>query len=246
MPSFLLKSCAAFVFFLATGCVHKYYAPNTLHIPTLQKRHDASLGAGYISGVGHSGYEIKSVYSPFPHTAVMLNHFDLRQKLEYKEGSSKIRLTEGAIGGYMPFRDGSFSVFTGYGMGDSRHDYGNEAYARLAVRRLFFQPSLTLQSDFFNFGMGIRIMHLNFPSGDIDYRISSTVEGQAEIEIIKKIERDAPFWLTEFGAQLAIRLKPCVFGMYGVLSLHDYSAAYQFDGTSIGMNISLNLHEIRN
>jgi hypothetical protein len=242
-----------------SGCSHIFYAPNLMSTPHLSAKNDASVGGSLVSGFGHTGYEINTSWSPRQHLAFMINGYQYKRSLSTDPNNpewDKIRMVEGAVGLYTPAKNGVWSLFAGYGMGDVRSQFtsyitsypysGTSTYdiaqSHLQMRRIFIQPAYTLKNELLEVGLGMRMVGLFFPSGDVDLRLNNSYEGQQNLKTIRNIQNSNPFWLPEFGGRIAVRFQPCTFGISGVFVLRNHNQ-FGFDNSSMGATLTLNLQE---
>ncbi len=237
---------AAFLFF-AIGCRHYHYSPNFVHTPYIEKKGDGVVAAAFSGNPVTLNGDFHASYSPIKHGTVMLNYFRTRSSFEQSTffgqpsypQSTQGYLIEAAAGGYWPFEFGTVAMYVGWGQGQMRNDYGIARIADLRLQRFFVQPTLTYKNDWFRLGLGLRLVQLSFPSGTIDYRIEP-----ADIEVIKRLEKDSPIWFPELGGNLGLHFKPVTISAHLVLAALRPSADYGFDGINIGLGISLELQEL--
>ena len=186
---------------------HYYYAPNSVHIPLLMEKNNASFGAGLGWGTDFNAFEVQGVYSPIPHGAVMFNYFNTGSK-DIEQGDelgTRFRFAELAAGAYQALEHGSASVFAGVGQGRLYNNYGSENFSRFTLRRWFVQPSLAYRDHLFQCGVALRLSRLAYPKGESSFDIE-----EEDLAAIRKIEEDAPFFLPELGLTGSVRLSPFV------------------------------------
>ncbi|HAD13617.1 MAG TPA: hypothetical protein DCF33_14420, partial [Saprospirales bacterium] len=148
-------------------------------------------------------------------------------------------LVEAAAGGYFPLSFGTCAIYAGGGIGRARNDYGIQRIAKINHNRWFVQPSFTFKNDWFRIGMGMRLILINFPSGNIDYRIEPE-----DIAVIQGLENDSPFIFPEFGGNMGIRINPVTISAHLVVLPAPRALEYNFDGSNFGVGLSLDLHEL--
>ena len=195
---------------------------------------------------GNKG-EFHGSYSPVRHLTLSSNFLRVNSSFTSNDftGFSTYRyktkghLWEAAVGGYYPVGYGTFAVYAGYGAGRMRHDYDLGRIADLRIARYFVQPSFTYKSKWFRLGLAFRLAGLHYPHADIDYRIE-----QNEIDVLRLIEADTPFFMTEFGGNIGFYIKPITIFAHGVLSTHPGWSAYNFDATNIGAGIGIDIQDI--
>ncbi|MBC7773906.1 MAG: hypothetical protein H7246_00600 [Phycisphaerae bacterium] len=232
---------------LAAGCVQYHYSPNFVQTPYVVKKGDGMVTAA-ISGspVALNG-DFHASYSPIKYGTVMLNYFQAHSSFtenNFLGGPSYLQTTkgylvEGAVGAYKPFSFGTAALYVGWGQGQMRNDYGINRIADLGLQRFFVQPTFTYKNDWFRLGIGLRFVRLNFPSGNIDYRIEP-----ADVVIIQRLEKESPFWFPEMGGNIGIHFKPVTISANLVIMATRPAAEYSFDASNIGVGLSLELQEL--
>ncbi len=189
---------------------HFYYTPNTVAIPVLTQKKELGISAGTAWGNGYDALELQGVYSPTPHAAIMLNGFMSRSnevRSNRKEGAG-YRFFELGIGAYHPLERGSASIFAGVGQGNLYNYYGNDNFSDFRVRRYFVQPGLAYEDKYFRCGLALRFSRLSYPKGQSSFDIDVQ-----ELDAIRKIEEDSPFFLPELGLNGGIVLSPFVLAV---------------------------------
>lgn len=188
-----------------SGQDHFYYTPNITHVPVLLQKNDGSAGVGMSWGSDYFAVEAQGVYSPVSHAAVMLNYFD-NGKWDIRKNESQgtsYRFFELGLGGYYPLERGSASIFAGVGQGNLYNYYGAENYSDFTLRRFFIQPGLVYEDKFFTCGLTLRFSRLSYPKGQSSFDIDPS-----ELESIRKIEEDSPFFLPELGLSGGLKFSP--------------------------------------
>ncbi len=238
--------------FGTVGCVQYHYSPNTVHTPYITQKGDGMLSAG----IGGNPYTLNAnfhlSYSPLKHATVMFNYFHTHSSFNnsnFESGNflggpvyqqtTKGYLMEGAAGVYTPLGFGTAACYAGWGQGRMLNNYGIDRYADLQLRRFFIQPTFTFKNDWLRLGMAMRVVRLSFPSGDIDYRIDPS-----DIDILKRIEKDAPIWFPELGGNFGIHFKPVTISANMVLIASRPAADYGFDISNWGIGITFELQEM--
>jgi len=237
---------AAFLLF-SVGCVQHHYSPNFIQTPYLEKKGDGVVTAAVSGSPGSLNGDFHASYSPVKYGTVMLNY--LRTSTSFDNANvfggttyhqtTKGYLVEGALGGYLPVFFGTGALYVGWGQGQMRNDFGIGRIADLRLQRFFVQPTFTFKNDWFRLGMGLRLVRLNFPSGDIDYRIEPS-----DIEKIQRLENESPFWFPELGGNLGVHFRPVTISANLVIVGARPASEYGFDGSNIGVGISLELNEL--
>ncbi len=187
------------------------YAPNTINIPFLQKKGDASVSLGW--GRGNNSFqslELGAAYSPLPHLAVMANYFGAldKQVRNLTTIGTNGYLVEAAIGAFEAKTKRSASLFAGYGIGHLFSNFGSEETAQFNIQRIFIQPGLAYRSKYFQAGLALRISRLMYGNGIISFSIDPQY-----LTAIQNIERDGPLFLPELGLSAGMRLKPVTLNL---------------------------------
>jgi hypothetical protein len=260
MRTILVLAALGTMLWLTTGCTHAYYSPNMLNTSHVEKQHDLVVEGSGLLGFTHIGYDIHTAYSPFNHIAIMANGFQLKRKLATSDAYSwdKIGLFEAAAGVYQPTPAGTLGLYMGYGSGSVRSSFYNDnvlffpstatsyvALSDIALRRFFIQPTFTLQDKFLEFGLGARIIRLDYPNGTVDARLKYDSANQSNYEGIQFIEANRPFWATELGARFVVRASPCTIGMSGNLLFSNNNVGKYIDHISLALTFGINIHEMK-
>lgn len=232
-----------------SNCTHYYYTPNTLNVPNLRERHDATISVGYYYGdTDVEGFELKSVYSPSKNIGLMLNHLHIKKATgEHAEDWGRGRLTELGFGGYWPVGLFSLSVFGGYGRGLSEHSFLSQnqmgarepMLAKLAFEQWFVQPNITFQWDWFQLGIAAKRQRLRYTKGDIDHRLNP-----ADLNPIRRIEQQRYFDVWQLGYSLTLNLRLVVLNIDAsrVFSPDDWSS-FRLNETGINLGMGFNIDE---
>lgn len=234
--------------FLCFSCVQYHYTPNFIQTPAIEKKGDGVIYGGLNLDFNGRKGDFHASFSPVPHislvsnflrvnTAYTHNDFSAPSSYRYKEQG---HLWEAGIGGYYPIGFGTVAVYAGYGVGRMRNDYDLGRVADLRLERYYLQPTYTFKTKHVRLGIGMRVARLHYPQANIDYRID-----QSEIDVLKRIEQDSPFLMTEFGGTIGYYQKPFFFSMHGLISAHPGWASYNFDASNVGMGIGVELQDIK-
>lgn len=236
----LLLPAVLAAFCLLSSCTHYYYAPNTLQAPFLQNQHDTKVNMGLIGGDEFNGWEANALYSPVKYTAVMLNHFQVqhgRRSFEDNEDWGEGRLTEFAVGAYLPANEiNCFSLFAGVGAGRVLNIYEYDGRADLRFRRWFVQPSFSAQGDWARFGLSFRLNRLEYTKGNITYDI-----GENHLRTIKNIEETTPIFVPEAGLSFGFGSRPVWFNFGFNFNLMPDKRDYGFAGTTASLGLQFDL-----
>jgi hypothetical protein len=187
------------------------YAPNSVNIPFLQKKGDASVSLGW--GRGNNSFqslELGAAYSPLPHLAVMANYFGALDKQVRNQSTIGTNgyLVEAAIGAFEARSRRSASLFAGYGIGHLFSNFGSEETSKFDIHRIFIQPGLAYRSKHFRAGLALRISRLMYRNGVISFSIDPQY-----LSAIQNIEKDGPLFLPELGLSAGMYLKPVTLNL---------------------------------
>lgn len=245
MRLFTLLSTVSLLFF--TACNQHFYSPNFIHTPYIDQKGQGAITAAVSGSPISINGDFHVSYSPIKHGTAMLNVFRSQTSFEntnffggttYRE-RSKGFLAEAAVGGYLPFGFGTGALYVGWGLGQTRNDYGIGRIAELSLQRFSIQPSFTFKNDWFRLGMGMRLVYLAFPKGRVDYRID-----QEDIQVIQRLEKEAPLWFPEFGGNIGVHIKPVTIHADLVLIAAKRAPEYGFDGSNIGLGLTVELENL--
>ena len=203
-PNLLFIAAAMLAICVEANGQPYYYAPNTVNIPVLAEKKDASVGLGW--SPSFKGVEVQGVYSPMQNGAVMLNFFGAGSKnveRDNDELGTWFRFMELAVGAYQALERGSASVFAGVGQGRLYNSYMGDNFSRFTVRRFFVQPTLAYRDKHVQLGVALRLSRLSYPKGETSFDIE-----QSELDAILKIEKETPFFMPELGLSGGITFSP--------------------------------------
>lgn len=215
-----------------------FYAPNTAQITFLSDKHDGSLGIGYGRGGRNTVFEAQAVYSPVRYGAVMVNFMSSGKKTIRNSPGSGTEFSFGEIGVglYKDWEHGSASVFAGVGQGRLRNDYGDDQYSRFTVRRWFLQPAVSYTGKNFRGGISLRLSRLSYPRGATSFNIGP------ELDVIKKIDKEAPFFLPEPAITGGLILRPFIFSI-NLTAVFPDADGLLFSRTNVNIMLSFDLGE---
>ncbi|MFN0037232.1 MAG: hypothetical protein ACKVUS_19410 [Saprospiraceae bacterium] len=182
-----------------------HYAPNTLNIPCLVEKGDATLGIGWGRGNAFQALELQGVYSPVQHWAVMANYFGARVEdvRSLADQGTDSYFWEAAVGAYEKLPKGSASLFAGFGTGRLFSNFGSGNSAEFGLQRWFLQPGMAYQSHRFQAALALRLTRLAYSRGEVSFSIE-----QRYLQNIQNVEKNAPFFLPELGIQAGMRFEP--------------------------------------
>ncbi len=209
------------------------YAVNSLNIPCIAQKGDASLGIGWAQGIAFQALELQGVYSPMQHLAVMANYFGAREKSVRKrlENGTDFYLWEAAVGAYEKMPKGAASLFAGFGSGNLFSYYGLDRAAAFEIQRWFLQPGLSYRTNHFQAGLALRLSRLVYRRGEISYSIESP-----DIQYIQNIEKSSPIFLPELGIQAGIRLKPVKINL-SISSIFPSTSLWNFNRLNSSLSV---------
>ena len=229
---------------LGTGCQqHYYYSPNTLHLPSVSQTGDINVEASLNGSQQIKGTELKSAWMFTKNTSLMANLMYLKGSFEIQTSfafpppppeyhSGRGYLVEGGITRHFPLNEYTqFTMSGGWGIGNSRNDFDNGRIANLNFYRGFIQPALVSTGELATFGVGLRFSYLTFKGGDVDVRINDP-----ELQILRKIDTEGPFWIPDLGLSGGIRLAPFQLKCnIGVSMKAVYTNQYSFANNNLNL-----------
>lgn len=142
-------------------------------------------------------------------------------------------------GAYLPLKYGTLALYGGAGKSWLSNRYAVESHADFQIARLFLQPTLSLETRSLRAGLSLRFSRLYYSSGTVEIKGLS----DEDLEAIRFIEKNAPFWLPELGAHIGFRFDPCV------LTLHFTNAFPSSDKWKIAtynrsLSLTFDLHKM--
>lgn len=229
------------------GCVQYHYSPNFVQTPFLDQKGQGMISAGVSGSPTSINGDFHVSYSPVKHGTVMVNFFKNHSSYETSDffGGNFYRQTangyllEGAVGGYTSLGFGTGALYAGWGQGSMHNDYGIQRYADLRLQRFFIQPTYTFKNDWFRLGMGLRLVRLSYPSGEIDSRIDGN-----DLEIIHRLENETPIWFPELGGNIGVHFKPITITASLVIIASRPAVDYGLDASNIGLGITYELEHL--
>lgn len=235
MKKSLLAFALAFPF-LANSQTYNYM-PNTLNVPCLAEKGDATLSLGWGRGEFSQSLEIQSVYSVARHLAVMANYFGAREKAvrSQVETGTDYYLMEVAVGAYEKLPKGSASLFVGFGAGNLFSNYNLDRTAEFGVQRWFLQPGMTYRSRYFQAALALRLSRLNYSRGEVDFSIEPT-----DLHYILNVEKNAPLFLPEVGFQAGMRFKPVTVSL-GICSIFPNTNNVNFARLNTSLSVAVDI-----
>ncbi len=222
----LLALIASLVWMSCTSS--RFYAPNTVNLPSLSDRGEASLSGAVFYGSKHEGWEAQAAYSPLANAALTMNYLSLRYSGEISERVSpfvpptylpfngRLRFGEmgvGAYGGVGKNREHLVSLLGLVGRGQMRNDYVLEASldprrAEWSFWRYAVQPGARLKHNRLAVGMAFRFSLVQYASGRIDARLIGP-----ELDRIALLENSSPIALGEIMWTVGYRFSPFVLSL---------------------------------
>lgn len=220
---------------------HYYYAPNSVRVPVLLEKGDASLGVGYGKGRRFSAVETHGTYSPVRHGALMLNYFHAGGKdiEQGRELGTKFRFAEIGAGVYQALERGSASLFAGVGQGRLYNNYGSEHFSRFTIRRWFVQPALAYHDKAVQAGLALRLSRLSYPKGEASFDIE-----EGHLNTIRQIERDAPFFVPELGLSGGVVVAPVVLSLQLSFVFPDMGGL-QYSRSNVNLTLTFDFNKLR-
>lgn len=228
-----------FVLILLLGCACNsyYYAPNTIYTPHLMERHDATASVSGLRGPEFSGFEVHGSYALSRRLALMVNHMQLRGGNPAQERWGRGRLTEGALGMYVPAGDAtSNTLFLGWGTGYAFNQFPKESKATLEFHRYFGQYGVSVERGALRFGTGIRLNYLQYRKGWIDYRL-----GEPDISKIELIEERSPLIFPELSVSLSMGSRPVWVNLFATLMEYNWAEELGLATHTFGLSLNFQM-----
>lgn len=238
-------------FFLTNCTRHYFYAPNTLHLPSVREKGDMTAEVSINGSNQIKGFEAKAAYCPVKNTSVMLNYMYLSGSFnvnnsfvfppppnEYHKGRGF--MTE--IGITRNFIIDQYKMFTltaGGAIGRSVNDYDRNRLAKLDFNRFFLQPAFITQGELAEFGVGLRFSRLNFYKGTIDYRID-----EGDLMDIVRIDEAGSFYIPDIGLSAGINFAPVHLKCNLALSVYDKLDEYSFSGNNLNIALLVDVDDL--
>lgn len=235
-----------------TNCTqHYFYAPNTLHIPTVREKGDMTAEVSINGSNQIKGFEAKAAYSPVKNTSVMVNYmylsgsFNVNNSFVFPPPPNEFHkgrgyMTElGITRNFVIDQYKMFTITAGGALGRSVNDYDRSRLATLNFNRFFLQPAFVTQGELAEFGIGLRFSRLNFYSGRIDYRID-----ESDLMDIVRIDESGPFYIPDIGLSAGINFAPVHLKCNLALSVYDKLDDYSFSGNSLNIAMLVDVDDL--
>lgn len=228
---------------------HYFYAPNTLHLPEVREKGEATVEAALTGSSQIKGGEVKAAYAINPSYSVMVNHAFMRGSFtrstsfvfppppdEYHSGRGFI--SEAGISRHFPISQyAQFTMTAGVGIGRSVNDYDRGRTARLNFNRIFLQPGISSRGELVDFGIGLRFSRLHFYDGRADYAISEN-----DIQDVLEIDQHGAFYIPDVGLSAGISFSPVHLKYNMVVSTWDKISEYSFSGNNISLSMLVDIN----
>ncbi len=257
-----LRALGAVLVLGLMGCSsNRFYAPNTVNLPYLSHKGDATVSGGASISPDNIGLEAQASYSPVKQVGVVASLFSIRHKGSYSLSSNPFgfpvsstfdsRTTFGEVGLGLYQKVGkeqehTFSLYGTVGMGRMHNTYEEPdkapANTTWNLQRYALQPGIRLQHKRLHFGTALRASYIRYSSGNIDARVS--IEELARIELI---EERSPFLVGEVLWTIGYHLSPVILSLnstsvaLGNPALNELGLA----SNHVSLMVSFNLHEIK-
>ncbi len=147
-----------FSLFLLLSCQSTYY-PGTNNISLLSNRYEGNISFN----AGKNGFLLQSAFSPLNNFGIQTNFIYLsRVKNNIPYGT---KYGEFILGYYNKFNSYNWEIYSGYGRGLNIYNQDTTK-----IRKVFIQPQIGWQSDFFRLGASSKISLITM-SGQNIYRM---------------------------------------------------------------------------
>jgi hypothetical protein len=229
---------------------HYFYAPNTLHLPTVKEKGEATIEASLNGSQQIKGTELRAAYCFAPKTSAMVNFMYMKGSFSRsffgsfpppppEQHSGRGYLTEIGVTRHFPLsKYTDFTLTAGGGIGQSVNDYDRGRTATLNFNRLFLQPGLVTKGELAEFGIGLRFSRLGFQSASIDYRIDDN-----DIFALQAIEKNTPFLIPDLGINTGINFAPFHVKCNMVFTLSDKPGTYNFTGNNLSVSVLYDINQ---
>jgi hypothetical protein len=256
----LLALIASLFWMSCTGS--RFYAPNTVNLPSLSDRGEASLSGAVFYGSKHEGWEAQAAYSPLANAALTMNYLSLRYSGEISERvspfvlptllpfSGQLHFGEIGVGAYGEVgknREYLVSLLGLVGRGRMRNDYVPETNldprrAEWSFWRYAVQPGVRLRHKRLDVGTAFRFCLVQYASGRIDARLI-----EPELNRIALLENSSPIASGEIMWTVGYRFSPFVLSLnatgvaLGKRELNELGLA----SNHVSLMLSFRLHEAK-
>ncbi len=147
-----------FSLLLLVSC-HSVYYPGTNNISLLSSRYNGNISFN----AGKNGFLLQNAFSPLNNLGIQTNFIYLsRVKNNISYGT---KYGEFSLGYYNKFNSYNWEIYSGYGRGINTD---NQDTAK--IRKVFVQPQIGWQNDFFRLGVSSKISIITLKAGNI-YRM---------------------------------------------------------------------------
>lgn len=237
--------------FLSSCSQHYFYAPNTLHLPTVREKGDATIEASLNGSNQIKGGELRAAYCPLNNTSVMLNYMYMKGSFERytfftfptpppEQHSGRGFITDLGITRNFPISEYSmFTLTAGGSLGRSVNDYSRGRTATLNFNRLFVQPAIVSTGKLADFGIGLRFSRLHFYDGKVDY----TIDGE-DIAVINNIDQHGAFLIPDIGLSAGVNFAPVHVKCNMTLSVAENIQYYSFTGNNLSVSVLMDLDNL--
>lgn len=237
--------------FLSSCSQHYFYAPNTLHLPTVREKGDATIEASLNGSNQIKGVELRAAYSPLTNTSVMVNYMYMKGSFERysfatfpapppEQHSGRGYITDLGITRNFPISEYSmFTLTAGGSLGRSVNDYSRGRTATLNFNRLFIQPAIVSTGKLADFGIGLRFSRLHIYDGKVDY----VIDGD-DIATINKIDQHGAFLIPDLGLSAGVNFAPVHLKCNMTLSVSESVQDYAFSGNNLSVSVLVDIDNL--
>lgn len=237
--------------FLSSCSQHYFYAPNTLHLPTVREKGDATIEASLNGSNQIKGVELRAAYSPLTNTSVMVNYMYMKGSFERysfatfptpppEQHSGRGYITDLGITRNFPISEYSmFTLTAGGSLGRSVNDYSRGRTAILNFNRLFIQPAIVSTGKLADFGVGLRFSRLHIYDGKVDY----VIDGD-DIATINKIDQHGAFLIPDLGLSAGVNFAPVHLKCNMTLSVSENLRDYAFSGNNLSVSVLVDIDNL--
>jgi len=212
-----------------SSCAHVYYAPNTPNAPLLSEKGETRINAMYCSGgyADYTGGELQFAHAVSKNCGIMANGFFVGQTEEVSDWNLQYPSThtEKGNGSYVELGGGYFAhvarnkkwiaeVYSGFGLGSVKSDYGFGDNSKVSVSKFFIQPSIGFKSLYFEAIIVPKFSYISWKIKESSVSEPSNEDKKLDIETM----RDKPGFAS-FEPALILRAGGENFKIQGGLSV---------------------------
>jgi hypothetical protein len=238
---------------LFCSCSHYYYVPNVQNVPLFREKNEYRFSGAYGLGTETSCMELQGAYSITRNLGVMSNFMYAKGIDNHDDSWGKGTYLDAAIGYYKPIKkSGVFEIYSGVGGSTQQHQYRSEIFdssnpyngnlsagtSDLSFIKIFFQPSIGMTFNGFEFAFSTRFNNLTFIN--IDNNIDK-LSNKNEFDRLNSTAQIKNFMFFEPALTIRGGWKYCKVQLQGATASYLNNGRYHFDQyhLTIGLNIAI-------